>query len=226
MSGAWNFTAQTRFPWNTAEENGLLLYKDCVNLRRILQRFMKSSKLNCNRQTTNTSCKGERTAIQYLNRLPFWSHKGEEGIDTLGELSYDRDCHENNMKLRPQKTRKCHFKPQFILPPPCPFASPLRATKAWDRPRLPHLVHINELLDKSDLRIWSGRASSRSFMTCRLGYWTSDYGLHWCRAQRTSLTNVGHLGQETSGKSAILGNDSTGNYLLSVHGVILGLRSV
>ena len=31
LSGAWNFTGQTRFPWNTAEENGFLLYKDCVN---------------------------------------------------------------------------------------------------------------------------------------------------------------------------------------------------
>ena len=112
------------------------------------------------------------------------------------------------------------------MPPPCPFASPLRATKAWDRPRLPHLVHINELLDKSDLRIWCGRTSSRAFMTCRLGYWTSNYGLHWCRDQRTFMANVGHLGQEPSGKSAILGDNSTGNYLLPVHGVILGLGSV
>ena len=42
--------------------------------------------------------KGERTAIQYLNELPFWSHEREEGIDTLGELSYDWDCHVNDLK--------------------------------------------------------------------------------------------------------------------------------
>ena len=103
---------------------------------------------------------------------------------------------------------------------------PLEGDEGMGSARIPHLVRINELLDKSDLRIWSMRAFSRSFMTCRLRYWTSDYGLYGCKAQRTSLTNVGHLGQETAGKSAILGNNSAGNYLLSVREVILELRNV
>ena len=91
---------------------------------------------------------------------------------------------------------------------------PLEGDEGMGSARLPHLVRINELLDKSDLRIGSMRAFGRSFMACRLRYGTSDSGFYCCKAPRTSLANVGHLGQETAGEFAILGNNSAGNYLL------------
>ena len=91
---------------------------------------------------------------------------------------------------------------------------PLEGDEGMGSARLPHLERINELLDKSDLRIGSMRAFGRSFMTGRLRYGTSDSGFYDCRVPRTSLTKVGHLGQETAGEFANLGNNSTGNYLL------------
>ena len=83
---------------------------------------------NCNWQHMHSSWKVERTAIQYLNELPFWSHEGEEGIDTLGELSCDWDCHMNNENFKTSKNVKSAsliFRPQNYIASPMSVRLPL-----------------------------------------------------------------------------------------------------
>ena len=59
-----------------------------LGLRQFTQNYaeiMKTSEQTADSKPYIRAAKGERTAIQYLNKLPFWSRKGEEGIDTLGD---------------------------------------------------------------------------------------------------------------------------------------------
>ena len=62
------------------------MHADFDNLVENAAKIYTIAKVEIQSADHKTSCKVERTEIQYLNALPFWSLKGEGGIETLGLL--------------------------------------------------------------------------------------------------------------------------------------------
>ena len=123
------------FYFNASVESGLLYRYDLTNSTNIYN-YLVDWNPNCN--TTKTDIQAENrnyTAIQSLNWAAFLITRRRRGDGYTGGANLRlRLPSKYLVKLKTSKVKTClttKFDLKFILYPSCPFASPLRATKAW-----------------------------------------------------------------------------------------------